>query len=200
MIAGLLLAAGRSTRFGGDKLLAPLRGRPVIRWSAEGLARAVDMMCVVVPTDAPELTEVLAGLDVAIVENAERDRGLSSSIAVGMAALPAEVEAVVIALADQPLLNPAVVRAVCGAWRAAATEVLAVVPRYRDGRGHPVLFARTAFPSLRHLRGDRGARDLLDSMCSRLLVVNVDDLAPRDVDTPDMLSKVEGSAAGRGER
>ena len=197
MIAGLLLAAGRSTRFGGDKLLAPLRGRPVIRWTAEALECAVDMTCVVVPTDAPELTEVLAGLDVAIVENAERDQGLSSSIAVGVATLPTDVEAVVIALADQPLLTPAVVRAVGAAWRAGATEVLAVVPRYRDGRGHPVLFARPSFASLLTLRGDRGARDLLDSMGSRLLVVNVDDLMPHDVDTPDMLSNVEASVAER---
>lgn len=61
MIAGLLLAAGRSRRFGGDKLLAPLRGRRVVRWSAEAVANAVDQLYVVTGPGAHELVRALGG-------------------------------------------------------------------------------------------------------------------------------------------
>ena len=194
MIAGLILAAGSSRRFGGDKLLAPLRGRAVIRWSAEALASEVDALYVVAPPQHPQLPAALEGLHATIVENHERDRGLSRSIGVGIAAVAPDVEAVVIALADQPLVQPAVVRALCDAWRSSGAPPLAIAPRYHDGRGHPVLFARAAFASLAALRGDRGARDLLDTMGDALRFVAVDASSPRDVDTPAMLAMVEAAA------
>ena len=78
-----------------------------------------------------------------------------------------------------------VVRRLCVRWREGGVK--AVAPRYRDGRGHPVLFGRETFPALLALTGDTGARALLDALGEAVAVVPVDDTAPVDVDTPDAL-------------
>ena len=73
MIAGLLLAAGRSSRFGADKLCAKLNGKAVIRWSAEALSSA-DAVYVVIPPGADAVTQALSRLDVSFVINLARAR------------------------------------------------------------------------------------------------------------------------------
>jgi molybdenum cofactor cytidylyltransferase len=196
VIAGLLLAAGRSSRFGGDKLLVPLRGHPVLFWSAAAIATEVDALYVVVPPDSQARVDAVAGVAVVIVEHARRDDGMASSIAAGIAALPAEVQAVVVALADQPLVSSSVVRALCERWRSA--PIAAVAPRYRDGRGHPVLFDRASFRALAALEGDSGARAVLDALGEDLALVQVQAAMPVDVDTPDALRAL--AAVWRGER
>lgn len=185
MIAGLLLAAGRSARFGGDKLLAPLHGRPVLYWSAAALVTEVDALYLVVPADGGARVEALEGVPAVVVHHEGRDAGMSSSIRAGLAALPSEAIAVVIALADQPLMAPDVVRRLCERWREGGAT--AVAPRYHDGRGHPVLFGRAAFGELAALEGDSGARALLDALGEAVALVPVDGAAPVDVDTPDAL-------------
>jgi molybdenum cofactor cytidylyltransferase len=184
VIAGLLLAAGRSSRFGGDKLVAPLRGQPVLHWSAAAIAAEVDELFVVVPRDSPARVKALTGIQATLVEHAGRDDGMASSIRAGVAALPADVEAVVIALGDQPLVSSTVVRALCDRWRRVPTS--AVVPRYRDGDGHPVLFDRACFGALGALDGDRGARTLLERLGDGC-ALGVDAERPVDVDTPEAL-------------
>ena len=188
MIAGLLLAAGRSTRFGGDKLLALVDGAPVLSWSAAALAAEVDALFLVVPPDAASLLMSAAGVTAVAVKNARRDDGLASSIRAGIAALPTDVEAVVIALADQPFVSPGIVRRLRERWRAGG--VTAVAPRYREGRGHPVLFGRPTFPALQALEGDEGAKSLLESLGPGLALVDVDEAMPSDVDTPFALREL----------
>ena len=112
MIAGLLLASGASRRFGANKLVASLDGRAVVRWSAEALVSAVDATFVVVPAQSDAIRAALRGLPVHGVENADAPEGMGSSIRAGVAALPAEAEAVVITLGDQPLIDADVIRGV----------------------------------------------------------------------------------------
>ena len=188
MIAGVLLAAGRSTRFGADKLCAKLDGKAVIRWSVGALA-PVDAIYVVIPPGADMLVQALSRLDVRFVVNLGRDEGMASSIRVGVAALPDEVDAVVIALADQPHANAEVTRALCDRWRSGG--VAAVAPVYSDGQGNPVLFGRECFDALLALRGDAGARVLLNDMGQRLGRVEVAEAMPVDVDTPDALHALQ---------
>ena len=184
MIAGLLLAAGRSRRFGADKLCAKLDGKAVIRWSVATLA-PLDEVYVVIPPGADAVTQALSRLDVRFVVNLGRDEGMASSIRAGVAALSDEVAAVVIALADQPRASERVTRALCDRWREGNTD--AVVPVYRDGRGHPVLFGRACFDALLALRGDVGARAVLDALGARVAFMDVAEAMPADVDTPDAL-------------
>jgi molybdenum cofactor cytidylyltransferase len=188
VIAGLLLAAGRSSRFGADKLCAKLNGKAVIRWSAEALSPA-DVVYVVIPPGADAVTQALSRLDVSFVVNLARAEGMASSIRAGVAALSSDVDGVVIALADQPLVSKDVVRALGERWRVG--DVAAVVPEYRDGRGHPVLFGRECFAALQTLRGDVGARSVLDALGDRVARINVDAEMPVDVDTPDALEAIQ---------
>lgn len=184
MIAGLLLAAGRSRRFGADKLCAKLDGKAVIRWSVAALT-PLDAIYVVIPPGADALMQALARLDVRFVVNLGRDEGMASSIRAGISALPPDVTAVVIALADQPRGSAAVTRALVERWRSG--DVDAVAPTYLDGRGHPVLFGCTCFPALLALRGDVGARDVLEQLGARAGSVRVPGAMPADVDTPEAL-------------
>ena len=190
MIAGLLLAAGRSTRFGADKLTAKLDGKAVVRWSAETVIN-LDDGYVVVPPGADAVTQALARLDVTFVVNLARAEGMASSLRAGVAALPGDVEAVVVALGDQPLASAAVTQALCARWREGGAD--AVAPVYADGRGHPVLFGRSCFGALAELRGDVGARAVLESLGERLALIPVEGDAPLDVDTPDVLAQLGGA-------
>ena len=197
MIAGLLLASGGSRRFGSNKLLALLGGRALVRWSAEALAGEVDATYVVVPARSRELHAELDGVAVHWVENADALSGLASSIRAGVDAMPADVEALVVTLADQPLIDARVIRRVVARWRETSGARRAITAAYADGRGHPTLFGASLFPALRQLEGDRGARELLESLGDDLVLVAVDGARPADVDTPEALTAVARQLAMR---
>ncbi len=194
MIAGLLLAAGRSRRFGADKLVAKLKSKAVVRWSAEALAASVDALYVVIPPGADAVTVALSRLDVTFVVNLGRDEGMASSIRAGIISFTPDVEAVVIALADQPRVDRGVAARLIEEWRQSGAA--AVAPSYQDGRGHPVLFARECFEALLELRGDVGARGVLDDRGLGVRLVSIDALAPADVDTPDALLALQIALTG----
>ena len=189
MIAGLLLAAGGARRFGSQKLLAPLKGSAIVRRAAETLAAEVDELWVVVGSEADAVRHALDGLRARFVENAQWERGLSSSLSAGIRALPAEVDAIVIALGDQPTLDNEVIRQVIGSWRTSGRPIVSA--RYRGTRGHPVLLDRRAFAEASSGSGDVGARDLIARDPSRVAFVDVNADPPRDVDIQDDLSALE---------
>lgn len=194
MIVTLLLAAGHGRRFGGGKLLATLGGRPVIRWSAEASCAATDATLVVVaPDDLDAIRGALSGLDVQLVAHGGRHAGMATSIAAGIQAVPAGCTAIVIVLADQPLVSSEVMERVSARWR--ETGAMAVAPRYRDGRGHPVLFDRACFAELAALTGDVGARKVLESLGEAVSTIDVDEPMPLDVDTREALAELEASLA-----
>jgi molybdenum cofactor cytidylyltransferase len=151
---------------------------------------AVDETWVVVPARSAEVRAALDELPLHWVENPVAHEGMASSIRAGIAALPAETEAVVITLGDQPLIDGGVIRRVVAAWRAASPRPAALVTCYENGRGHPALFAAALFHQLRALEGDRGARELLASLGDAVAVIDVPSERPADVDTPEMLASL----------
>ena len=184
MIAGIVLAAGRSSRLGRPKQLLPVHGEPLIRHTLRRvLASSLDQVILVVGHEADGVRATVAGLPVECVFNPDAAAGQSTSVRAGLAALSSEVEAAVFILGDQPGIDPNVIDALIAAWRTSGAPV--VVPRYEDRMGNPVLFDRQVFPELAALEGDTGARPVVrvyhDS--GDLHVVPVAGQAPPDVDT-----------------
>ncbi|MGH7319019.1 MAG: nucleotidyltransferase family protein [Candidatus Rokuibacteriota bacterium] len=183
MIAAVVLAAGTSSRMGRQKLLLPMaKGRPLIRLSVERvLAGGLDEVVVVLGPDAEAVGETLAGLPVRTVVNSRYAEGQSTSLRAGLDALPPEAEAVVVALGDQPLPDPTVIGSLVAVFRHGRSPI--VVPRYREGRGHPVLFAASLFDELRVVTGDQGGRGVIARDPARVAEVPIDAPMPADVDT-----------------
>ncbi len=195
MITGVLLAAGGARRFRSQKLVALFRGEAVVRHSAKALGSATDALVVVVGSDAEAVSAALDGTGARIVRNADWELGLATSIAAGIGALPAECEAAVIAVGDQPELDPFVVRAVMSRWRETGKPIVSA--SYRGVRAHPVLFARAVFPELMTLQGDAGARLLIERSRERVTYVQVDAPVPADVDTSGELEALERRVDGK---
>ncbi len=202
MITGILLAAGRSQRMGQPKLLLPWHGVPLVRHAAEiALASKLAELLVVVGHRAEHVKAALGDLPVRIVHNDGFLAGQSTSIQAGILALRQDAEAVVVLLADQPLLQAATVNALLAAYAASAAPIVA--PRYAGRRGNPVLLARSLFPALLALTGDQGARPLLRNHAAQIAWVDVaDEGILLDVDTPEMFQSLmerNVSRAGKSE-
>ena len=192
-IAGILLAAGRGTRFGGDKLLAPLPDgalkMPLATAmgvaAATHLASALPDSIAVVRVGDIVLANALRGAGLRIVECASADEGMGRSLASGVIAT-SDARGWVVALADMPWIAATTIRAVADTLDAGASIV---VPRYRGTRGHPVGFARRHFAALCALEGDEGARSIVAAHTGELTLLDVDDAGiVRDVDTPAALA------------
>src|ERR1051325_6584636 len=127
VIAALLLAAGASRRFGAAKLLQDLDGKAVVRWSAESLLQApVDEIIVVVaPAEAVAARAALNGLTLRFESNARAAEGRASSIATGVATISPKADAVLVALGDEPRVDPSVARAVIEKHRNGGATIVA---------------------------------------------------------------------------
>ena len=160
-VALLLLAAGASTRMGQPKQLLPYRGRTLLRHAAE-TAVASDCAPLVLVTGAlhDALVAEVAGLPVQVVHNPAWATGMAASIRAGLAAVAAaRPAAVLVMLADQPLLTPALLRQLVAQQRRTGAPVVAAA--YGDALGVPAVFGRAALPALARLEGAQGAAGLI---------------------------------------
>ena len=191
-VSALLLAAGAGSRFGGGKLLAPYRGRPLIEAVLSNLADApVDERVAVVGEDAERLREVCEPYGFKVVENPDWARGMSTSVRVGLQTLGPEARAAVVLLADQPLVGGGAVERLVAAFEAGAKVAVAT---YGGRPRNPVVFSREVWPLLMtELSGDEGARPFLRLHPELVTWVPCDGVGdPADVDTAEDLRRLEG--------
>lgn len=187
-----MLAAGAGSRFGGSKLLAEYRGRPMIEATLLGLRGApVDEIIVVAGRDRGELRRVCEPYEpVRLVENLEWAAGMSTSVKRGLAACLPGARAAVVLLADQPLVGAQAVARLVKAFEEGADVAVAT---YGGRRRNPALFAREVWPMLDvELSGDEGARGFLRRYPELVTEVPCDDVAdPTDVDTAEDLRRLK---------
>src|SRR5262245_66005516 len=170
---------------GRQKLTLPMAdGRPLVRSAVEQvLAAGLDDVVVVLGREADAVAQALAGLSLRTVVNPRYAEGQSTWPRAGLDALKPGTEAAVIALGDQPLPEPRVIRRLVAAFRTTGQPIAA--PVYQDGRGNPVLFGAALFEELRAVTGDRGGREVIARDRSRVAEVTVDAPMPADIDTPE---------------
>ncbi|HRE21241.1 MAG TPA: molybdopterin-binding/glycosyltransferase family 2 protein [Rhabdaerophilum sp.] len=186
-VAALILAAGRSTRFGAaNKLLAEVHGRPMLA-HVLGMVEAAGISSrFLVTGHEADAVRALAG-EAQVIENPDYQRGLSTSIRAGLAAMPEAVGAAFILLGDMPRVRPQTLETLVAASE--KDPSLAFVPVFEGRWGNPVLVRRALFPSLMQLHGDHGARKLLEASREAVREVPVDDPGVlADFDTPDALA------------
>lgn len=145
MTAAVILAAGLGSRFGGGKMLAEIGGRPMLQRVLDLAAEAgLDPVVVVLGTDAEAIEVAIRWRDEVRVRNEHPERGISSSLKLGLEAL-GDADRALVLLGDQPFVNSENVRVITMAARDPARPV--VVPRYASGLpGNPVLLEREAWP------------------------------------------------------
>lgn len=192
-VVAVVLAAGASSRFGSQKLLAPLRGRPVLQHVLDALALAgLADVAVVLGTDADTVENAIRWRAERRTVNPRPQDGLSSSLRVGLdaAAEDPAADAALIVLGDQPTLRPDVVRAVIDA--AVTTEQPLLRARYaNDDAPNPVLVKRSGWALAAGLVGDRGLGALLVARSDLVAEVAVAGSNP-DIDTRDDLERLSG--------
>ena len=196
-VVGLVLAAGAGSRFGGGKLLAPLAGRPILQHVLDRLSEAgVGDVTVVLGHDAAAVERAIAWRSERRVVNPDPERGLASSLQLGMTTIGGDADAVLIALGDQPLIAIDTITALLDAPPDPARPV--VVPVYADDPGrNPVLVRKAAFGLIGEANGDRGLAPVLAAHADLVQAVSVSGDNP-DVDTrADLARAAEASWAAR---
>lgn len=192
-IAALVLAAGRSTRFGqSNKLVADLDGEAVVRRTVRAvLASAARPVVVVTGHMADEVRAALAGLDVTFADSPNYREGLAQSLKAGLSAFHPRFDGVLIALGDMPAVTGADIdRLIAGFAPKEGRSI--VVPVHAGKRGNPVLFAAHLVPELRAVEGDAGAKHVITQHPDELAEVEISSARIfADVDTPEALEQLK---------
>ncbi len=195
-VAGLVLAAGQSRRMGTlNKLLIGIDGKPMIRRVADAVAASqASPLLVVTGHQRKKVEAALAGTEARFIFNPDYAQGLSTSVKRGLAALPPEVDGVVVCLGDMPMVSAAVIDRLIAAFNPIEGRAICV-PTRRGKRGNPVLLARRFFADLASLSGDVGARDLVAAHADEVAEVEMEsDAVLTDIDTPQALARLAATA------
>lgn len=197
-VVGLVLAGGAGLRFGGGKQLADLEGRPLVQHAVDAAAAAtgLDRLVVVLGADAERVRAALHPGRADVVTCPGWEEGIAASLRRGFE-VAGGAAWVVVLLGDEPRLPVAAIARIVDAARVAPTDVAAVRARWGGGRlGHPVAMRGALSGRVAHLRGDRGARELLADL--RTVEIDCADLGdPADVDVPADLDSLRGASPER---
>lgn len=190
-IGAVLLAAGRSTRMGVNKLLSEIDGVPmVVRVAQRLLASRARPIIAVLGNQADEIDAALGKLPVDRVRNPDFADGLSTSLKRGIVALPPDLDGALICLGDMPLISGRHIERLIAAFNPLEGRAI-IVPTRRGKRGNPVLWSKRFFPEMAELAGDVGAKHLIGEHAELVAEVEMDDDAILvDIDTPEALEAV----------
>lgn len=186
-VAILILAAGSSSRMrGGDKLLEPVDGAPMLRRQALIALATGCPVLVTLPPERPERAAVLAGLEVRQILVPDASSGMSASLRCGVEQASRLTQmGLMILPADMPGLTSAALKAVIAAFDAAPERI--VRARNASGQqGHPAIFPRSLWPELSGVSGDTGGISVIRAHPELVTYVDLPgDMATLDLDTPE---------------
>jgi molybdenum cofactor cytidylyltransferase len=182
-VAAVVLAAGSSTRMGRNKLLLDMGGETMVRRVVRGAAGAgVDQVLVVLGHEEPLVRAEVAGLPCTIVVNPDHAQGAATSVRTAVGHVAVTADAIVVVLADMPLVTADMIATVVAHYRETAAPL--VVSYYGAVQAPPTLYARALFEELLALSGERGAKEVVRRHQHEAAVVSWPESALRDVDVP----------------
>ncbi len=193
MIAGIILAAGASSRMGSPKALLDYRGETFIQRLVRVLSAVCDPVIVVLGYHADALRPAVP--DATVVVNPAPERGQLSSLQTGLAALPADAEGFLFTPVDSPAVEIATVERLAAEFRRRDPAIQLVIPRYQGQRGHPVFATRAIANELSALPLTAQARDVIHGHVSETLYIDVND--PRiltDIDDREAYRRLSEAA------
>ena len=196
-VAALVLAAGRSRRMAplNKLLVSDNKGTAMVaRVVDQALESQARPVIVITGHERDRVEEVLAGRPVIFAHAQDYAQGLSASLKAGLAALPEDIDGVMICLGDMPLVSGAMMDRLMGAFDPEEGRAI-VQPTFRGKQGNPMLWAREFLPAMMEVTGDVGARHLAALHAARLVEVEMpDDGVLRDFDTTEALKSAPGFA------
>ena len=183
-VVGVVLGAGRSSRFGSPKQLLPFGGTTLLGQVVRNAnASSLDRTVVVLGRASGALRDAIDFGRAEVVENTAYGTGCASSLLAGLDAAGDDCEALILLLGDQPGVSPGFIDRALSVWR--SERSWAAVCSYRGGLGHPFVFSREAFGDLGGLHGDKAVWKLIEAYPERIGKIGIDAALPPDVDTPE---------------
>jgi molybdenum cofactor cytidylyltransferase len=188
-VGGIVLAAGKSERFGGDKQLALFKGHPLLFIAAMALKDSgAEPIAGILRPGAFKHREILDRAGIACIVNEHAAKGMATSVIAGIANPKLHnVDALLMTACDQPLVTGTHLRVMVNKWR--STRPIALAAKYSGTIGVPAIFSAALFPQLAALEGDRGAGSLLRSL-PEIATFDLPEAAC-DIDNPDRLRQLE---------
>lgn len=182
-VAGVLLAAGTSSRMGTNKLFLSLRGETVVRRAIRtALAAGLDPVLVVLGHESERAKAELKGLRCAVVLNKDYAQGINTSLRAGIAAVPEQAVAALVMLADMPFVTKEMLGAIVERYRGGTSPL--VVSNYEGVDAPPMLYDKSLFTELRTLDGDGCGKKVVKRHRSESLEVAWPASALKDLDIP----------------
>jgi molybdenum cofactor cytidylyltransferase len=183
-IVGVVLGAGKSTRFGSPKQLLPFGDTTLLGQVVRNAnASALDRVVVVLGRASEELRATVDFGRAEVVENTAYGTGCASSLLAGLDAAGEACGSIALLLGDQPGVRPEFIDYSIATW--GRERSWAAVTSYLGNLGHPFFFAREAFADLRSLHGDKAVWKLIEAHPERVLRIEIQAPLPPDVDNPE---------------
>ncbi len=187
----LILAAGESTRMKQQKLLMPWNGRTVVEATVEkALTSKADQVLVVTGSHRSEIESLLKSSGVKILVNESYQDGMLSTVLCGIKTIPSAVDAVLVMLGDQPMIQTSVINRIIEIYQKEGAKI--ILPVWKGKRGHPVLFDLQFREEMFGLKGNPGLRELLQRYPNDVKEVEVDSSEiVEDLDTQEDYQKLK---------
>ena len=188
-VAGILLAAGTSTRMGKTKQLLPFGEKTLIeRVLVEALNSELDKVVLVLGYQAVQIKKIINPVfpqpKLTIIENRQFKQGISSSIIAGLSEIENTHDHVMILLGDMPFIHRDLINLLIRRYLQSGLLIAAI--KGQDRPAHPMIFSRQLYPELMILRGDVGARSLFTKYSEKVCLIEPEGpYDAKDIDTPE---------------
>jgi molybdenum cofactor cytidylyltransferase len=188
-VAGVVLAAGLSTRMGTNKMLLRIGGASLVRRTVDtALGAGLDPVLVVVGHESAAVERELSGLRCTPVLNPDYARGIHASLKAGIAALPEDIQAATVLLGDMPLVDSAMVRALVYRFRQGSAPLAISV--YGEVVAPPIVYGRSLFAELRQIDGDGCGKRVVKQHRAEALELRWSEETLTDLDSPQDVLRV----------